>query len=95
MDDVKIPLQESVPRKDILFLAVAVTLIVIVEILRHWLDFGVPARLVAVALLINLLVMPLEFIRAQRRGKPLGRNHLLWFAYFSVFLATMLFAMRF
>jgi hypothetical protein len=52
-------------------------------------------RFVAVALLLNLVVMPLAFVRAQRRSKPLGRNQLLCFAYSSVLLATILFAMRF
>jgi hypothetical protein len=95
MDDVKIPLQESVPQRVSLVLAVVVTSLVFVEILRHWHDFGVLIRFVAVALLINLVVTPLDFIRAQRRGRPLGRNQLLWFAYSSVLLTTILFAMRF
>ena len=95
MDDAKIPLQESVPQKVSLSLAVVVTLFVFLQILGHWHDLGLLFRLAAVVLLMNLVVTPLAFVRAQRRGKPVGRNQLLAFAYMSVLLATMLFAMRF
>ena len=95
MDDVKIPLQESVPQWVSLFLAVVVTLDVLLTIRSHWHDFGILLRFVAFVLLLGLVVTPLTFIRAQRRGKPLGPNQLLVFAYMSVLLATILFAWRF
>jgi hypothetical protein len=94
MDDAKIPLQKSVPHKVSLFLAVAVTLDVLLTIRSHWHDFGILSRFVAVVLLANLVVMPVHFVRGQRGDKPLGRDQLLVFAYMSVMLATMLFAWR-
>jgi hypothetical protein len=93
MDDVKIP-QESVPLWVSLFLAVVVTLNVLLHVLIHWHDLGMLQRLISAVLLGNLVVMPVVFVRAQRREKPLGGTQLLTFAYGSVMLATLLFEVR-
>ena len=94
MDEAKTPAQDSNFLKVGFFLAVVVTLNVFLQIVIHWHDFGILQRFVAVVLLMNLVVMPLAFVRAQRRGKPLGRDRLLAFAYMSVILVTILFALR-
>ncbi|HUA00419.1 MAG TPA: hypothetical protein VMB02_08820 [Candidatus Aquilonibacter sp.] len=95
MDEANAPMQESVFRNVSLLLAGVVTLDVLTQVLSQWHAFGVLSKFVAVVLLMNLIVTPLVFLRAQRRGKPLGQTQLLAFAYLSVFLTTALFALRY
>jgi len=95
MDQANAPMQESVFRNVSLSLAGVVTLDVLAQILAHWHAFGVLSKLLAVVLLMNLIFTPLVFLRAERRGKPLGQNQLFAFAYLSVLLTTALFALRY
>jgi len=49
----------------------------------------------AIVLLIFLGVEPIFFVRARRRGKPLGPDQLVIFAYAAVLLTALVFASRF
>jgi hypothetical protein len=101
MDEVKSPSQGSILFQNIslqsvaLLFAVVFTLDVLFKILDHWHGFGMLSKCDAVMLLMFLVVEPIAFIRAQRRGKPQAPEQLLIFAYAMVLLATITFGFRF
>jgi len=94
MDDVKIPAQESIYQACGPVFVVMSIVIVLVEILIRWHGFVISQRFLAVALLSNLVVTPLAFVRSQRNGRPLAGIKLLTFAYLSVLFTAILFEVR-
>jgi len=95
MDQVRNPSQEPSLQNASLLLAVLLPLVVFSKIVDCWHHFGMLSRIAAAVLLILLAVEPVFFIRARRRGKPLGPDQLLIFAYAAVLLTTLVFASRF
>jgi len=95
MDEVKSASREPGLQNVGSFLAVVVTVRVFGEIMGHWHHFRATSRFGAIALLVLLVVEPVIFVRARRRGKPPTPDQLLTFAYAAVLLATTLFASGF
>jgi hypothetical protein len=78
-----------------LVLAVVVTANVFIRVVVEWHALGILSRLVAVVLLANLVIMPINVVRRQKTGRPkMGSDQQLTFAYMSVMLATMVFTLR-
>ncbi len=95
MDEVKNPSTESGLQNASLLLSVLLPLVVFSKIVDCWHHFGMLPRIGAVVLLILLGVEPILFVRQRRRGKPLGPDRLLIFAYTAVLLTALVFASRF
>jgi len=77
-----------------LVLAIAVTVDAFVRVFDRWGALGILLRLEAVGLLALLVIMPMGFVRADRKGKPLERTHVLGFVYILVLVTIQVFASR-
>jgi hypothetical protein len=92
MDEVR--MEESAYPKTALSLAIVVTLVILSQVVIHWHGLDLLMRFTAILFLASLVLVPVQFIRGRRRGRPLGNDLLLGFAYVWVLLTTLVFGLR-
>jgi hypothetical protein len=90
MEEVNVPHVSGTPVWIVKVTAAVVTAAVLMEILDHWNSFDWVGRVVALALLVWLVLMPLSTIR-RWRPKPFDWAN-LYPAYIVLILAIILFA---
>ena len=74
-----------------ILLAIVVTLVVCSTIAGQWKTYDWIKKLMALALVSNLLLVPLPIIKNLRKGVPAKPDMSVQSAYFWLLMATMLF----
>jgi hypothetical protein len=73
---------------------VLVTVDVLVEVKIHWYTLSGGSKFLGVTLVAYLIVMPLLIMRGERKGRKFRTAQMLFFAYLSVLMATIVFSFR-